>query len=208
MLILAAIAACSLERVIGCKGQIPWHSPKDLFYFKKMTEDAILIMGRKTLESLPGLLPKRVHLVITSKTTELTQGAWYQAQLKKFTREELEQKVYIVGSVAEAKKKAEQLLQSLKGMQNTVYVAGGGQIYEQLLPECCIVYLTQVRTPYKIYGDAYFPNLQPIRWKLVKQFSVQDGNIVLDFQMFLADTCKIDERPVQRFKQIVTALQE
>lgn len=203
---LAAIAACSIDRVVGLKGQIPWHSPKDLMYFKKMTEDAILIMGRKTLESLPGLLSKRIHIVITSNTVELTHGAWYQAQLNKRSKEELAQKVYLVTSADEAIKKAEELLKIHRGLQNTIYIAGGGQIYEQMLPKCCIVYLTRVTTPYKVEGDTYFPELESSQWRLIKQVSLKDGDISLDFQMYLAQKCSESQEATLRFNQVLTTL--
>jgi len=53
------------NRVIGKNGTMPWHIPEDLKYFKRITTGKTIIMGRKTFESLPGILPKRRHIVLT-----------------------------------------------------------------------------------------------------------------------------------------------
>jgi len=206
MMKLAVIAACTPDRIIGHRGKIPWHSPKDLQYFKKMTESAILIMGRKTLESLPGLLAKRIHLVITSKADELRKSAWYQSQLTKRSTEELNQKIQLVTSVDDALKKSEELLELNSDLQSTVYVAGGGQIYEQMLPKCSIVYLTFVETPDKVVGDAHFPNLESGEWRLLDHREKKDGNIKLDFKLYASRRCKIDDSTVARFQQISIGL--
>ncbi len=59
------IVAMTPAGVIGHNGTIPWHIPEDLEYFKKMTIGGIIVMGRKTFESLPRILPNRIHVVIT-----------------------------------------------------------------------------------------------------------------------------------------------
>lgn len=51
--------------VIGRNGKLPWHLPADLRHFKALTQGAPMIMGRKTFDSLPGLLPDRRHIVVT-----------------------------------------------------------------------------------------------------------------------------------------------
>ena len=62
---LALIVAKAKNHVIGRDNQLIWHLPKDLAFFKKMTTGHVIIMGRKTFESLPFLLPNREHWVIT-----------------------------------------------------------------------------------------------------------------------------------------------
>ena len=62
---LGMIWAQSRNGVIGRDGALPWHLPADLRRFKSLTQDAPMIMGRKTFDSLPGLLPGRRHIVIT-----------------------------------------------------------------------------------------------------------------------------------------------
>lgn len=60
--------------IIGDAGAIPWHLPADLRHFKTLTTDKPLIMGRKTFESLPGLLPGRRHIVLTRDATWQAEG--------------------------------------------------------------------------------------------------------------------------------------
>ena len=60
-----AIAAMSENRVIGQGNKIPWHLPEDFKWFKKMTTGNVVVMGRKTFESLKGALPNRINLILT-----------------------------------------------------------------------------------------------------------------------------------------------
>ena len=48
---------------IGYQGRLPWHLPADMKHFKELTSDHVIVMGRKTFESFPGLLPKREHVI-------------------------------------------------------------------------------------------------------------------------------------------------
>jgi dihydrofolate reductase len=63
---LIIIAAIARNRVIGNKGKLPWHIPEDLARFKQLTTGHIVIMGRKTFDSLENPLPNRTNIVITS----------------------------------------------------------------------------------------------------------------------------------------------
>lgn len=69
------ILARSDNGVIGNDGQLPWHLPADLKHFKALTSGSPMIMGRKTFESLPGLLPERRHIVLTRNTKWSAKGA-------------------------------------------------------------------------------------------------------------------------------------
>src|SRR2546427_8450852 len=62
---LTAIAAMSLNRVIGAGNKIPWDLPEDFQWFKKMTTGHIIVMGRKTFESIGKPLPNRTTIVLT-----------------------------------------------------------------------------------------------------------------------------------------------
>ena len=59
------VAARALNGVIGRENRLPWHLPADLKRFKALTMGSVLVMGRKTFDSLPGLLPGRRHVVLT-----------------------------------------------------------------------------------------------------------------------------------------------
>jgi dihydrofolate reductase len=64
---VSMIVACGKNGQIGLDNKLLWHIPEDFKMFKKLTSGHTIIMGRNTFESLPGILPKRQHLVITSK---------------------------------------------------------------------------------------------------------------------------------------------
>ena len=72
---LSLIAALADNRVIGIDNRMPWHLPDDLQHFKRITMGKPMIMGRKTWESLPGLLPGRPHLVVNRDPDYVAQGA-------------------------------------------------------------------------------------------------------------------------------------
>lgn len=122
-----AIAAMSENRVIGNQGDIPWHLPEDFKWFKKTTMGQILVMGRKTYQSIGRPLPGRQTYVL-SRQSQPIPG------------------VQLLADLAEL----EQLQTEL-----TVWIAGGGEIYRQLLPRCSELYLTRVHR--QVEGDAHFP---------------------------------------------------
>jgi dihydrofolate reductase len=122
-----AIAAMSLNRVIGKDNKIPWHLPDDLRFFKQMTTGQIVVMGRKTFESIGKPLPDRVTIVLTRTQTHIpgveTISDLSQIDLNKETRQ--------------------------------VFICGGAQVYEQALPLCSDLYLTLVKR--EVEGDTFLP---------------------------------------------------
>jgi dihydrofolate reductase len=124
-----AIAAMSENRVIGQAGRIPWHLPEDFKWFKQATMGGILVMGRKTFESIGRPLPGR-ETVILSRSGFAAPG----------TR--------TVPSV-------ESLDQLLAGDPRAVWIAGGAEIYSLLLGRCGQLFLTRVKRA--ATGDAFFP---------------------------------------------------
>jgi dihydrofolate reductase len=141
-----AIAAMSLNRVIGNGNKIPWHLPEDFKWFKAVTMGQILVMGRKTFESIGKPLPGRETIV-------LTRGAWTHPG------------VTVVHELGEVLKRvlpcvspavAEQMV-SAGGTRGstTVFIAGGAEIYRQALPLCGELLLTLVKR--EVEGDAFFP---------------------------------------------------
>ena len=72
---LTIIVARATDGTIGDKGSLPWHLPADLRRFKALTMGKAMIMGRKTFDSLPGLLPGRRHIVLTRDATWHADGA-------------------------------------------------------------------------------------------------------------------------------------
>src|SRR5438093_10045197 len=78
---ITLVVARAQNGVIGREGRLPWHLPADLKRFKSLTMGSVMVMGRKTFESLPGLLPGRRHVVLTrdrswhAKGTEVAHSA-------------------------------------------------------------------------------------------------------------------------------------
>jgi dihydrofolate reductase len=122
-----AIAAMSLNRGIGVGNQIPWHLPEDFKWFKQTTTGHVLVMGRKTFESIGKPLPNRETIV-------LSRGAFSHPGVK------------VIRSLDE--------LPALTAGRE-VFIAGGAQVYAQALPFCSDLYLTLVKR--EVVGDAFFP---------------------------------------------------
>ncbi len=72
---ITLVVARSLNGVIGREGKLPWYIPADLKRFKAITMGTVMIMGRKTFDSLPGLLPGRRHIVLTRDRSWKAEGA-------------------------------------------------------------------------------------------------------------------------------------
>jgi dihydrofolate reductase len=122
-----AIAAMSLNRVIGAGGKIPWHLPEDFKWFKQMTTGQVVVMGRRTFESIGKPLPNRETVVLSRSGFEHPG-------------------VRTIRSLEE--------LSALAG-DRQVFICGGAQVYRQALPLCSDLYLTLVKR--NVEGDAFFP---------------------------------------------------
>lgn len=152
---LSLIVAKAKNNVIGKDNQLIWHLPDDLKRFKALTMGHPIIMGRKTFESLPKVLPGRVHYVLTGNTQ-------YQAP----------EGVLLFHTVKE-------LLAALPKGEN--FIIGGEHMYKELLPFADTMYITEIEKDYE--GDAYFPPFDPAEWKLVE--SVEgEGKIPHRFCMY------------------------
>jgi len=106
------IAALSGNEVLAVDGKIPWHLPDDFKHFKEVTSGHHIIMGRKTFESLPGLLPNRTHIVITRNKNYCINVADKDS-------------IIIVNSLEEAIEMCPK--------DETSYVIGGGEIYKEAI---------------------------------------------------------------------------
>jgi len=156
-----AIAAMSENRVIGQGNKIPWHLPEDFKWFKKMTTGNVVVMGRKTFESLGKPLPDRLNVILTrhpilvrkahpeifGQSTLGTRARGlrkaYQFHLPKFGRK------------TEIRLQRHWLKLDPAEFSRDVFICGGAQIYEQALPLCSDLYLTLVKR--ECAGDAFFP---------------------------------------------------
>ena len=135
---VALIAALAENRVIGRANQLPWHLPADLAHFKRRTLDKTIIMGRRTWESLPGLLPRRRHIVVTRNPGYQAPGC-------------------LLAPTPEA-------ALAIAGGEQEVMVIGGEALYRALLPRAGRLYLTLVDTWIED-GEAFFPPWSATEWR-------------------------------------------
>jgi dihydrofolate reductase len=94
---ISLIVARAQNGVIGRGGTLPWHIPADLKRFKALTMGTAMIMGRKTFESLPGLLPGRRHIVITRDVAWRSDGAEIAHNLDEALALADDQRVSVIG---------------------------------------------------------------------------------------------------------------
>lgn len=136
---ISIIVAMTPQGVIGKDNQIPWHLPADLQRFKKITMGYPIIMGRKTFESLPGLLPGRQHIILTRNTQYKVKGC---------------DVVNHWGHVARL-------------VKGKAFVIGGAKIYEYALPIAKHLYITIVHAD--VEGDTCFPEWNINEWQEVER---------------------------------------
>jgi dihydrofolate reductase len=158
-----AIAAMSLNRVIGAGNKIPWHLPEDFKWFKQTTMGNVIVMGRKTFESLGRPLPNRKNLVLTRHPQSLIKqhpeifgqyhewrGGQYLKRAYQFRFSKLGERmtteIFIFNSLDKL---------DPGEFPNDIFICGGAQIYEQALPLCSDLYLTLVKR--EVEGDAFLP---------------------------------------------------
>lgn len=94
---ITLVVARAQNGVIGRNGKLPWHLPADLKRFKALTMGSALIMGRKTFESLPGLLPGRRHIVLTRDRSWRSEGAEVAHDLEHAMRLVGDERVSVIG---------------------------------------------------------------------------------------------------------------
>lgn len=150
---LAFIVAHDPNLVIGKDGDLPWHYPEDLKFFKRTTIGHPLLMGRGVFESIGEKpLPGRENVVLSrSRTYEhVPTFSSVDAALEYLEDEEL------------------------------VFVAGGGEIYRQMMPQVDMLYITEIHQEYE--GDTFFPEYRDeigTVWKEVERDDHPDLSFVI-----------------------------
>ncbi|MGJ9384093.1 dihydrofolate reductase [Salipaludibacillus sp. CF4.18] len=147
---ISMIAAMSENNVIGKDGQMPWHLPGDLQFFKQTTNGHSIVMGRKTFESIGRPLPKRRNIVLTRNNDFSAEG------------------VEVINNFSEMDK--------LVKDEEEFFVIGGATIYEQLLPLADRLYITEIHESFE--GDTFFPAIDDGQWEVVasKKGKVDERN--------------------------------
>ena len=151
---IVLVVARARNGVIGKDGKLPWHIPADLKHFKRVTAGTPMIMGRRTFESLPGLLPGRRHIVLTRDANWAANGA-------------------------EVARTIEDALALANGERTSVI--GGAEIFALFEPLATSVELTEVS--FDAEGDTLMPAFDPARWQEVSrvEHAAQDGRPAFSF---------------------------
>lgn len=132
------IAAIAENNAMGKDNQLIWHLPADLNRFKKTTLSHVVIMGRKTFESLGKPLPNRTNILITRDKNYKAEGC------------------VVVNSVKEA-------LEAALKVDENPFILGGAEIYKQAMPFTDKLDITFVHHQFK--ADVFFPEIDKTIWK-------------------------------------------
>ena len=149
MKIISHLVAVSNELVIGVDNDLPWNLKDDLAHFKKYTLNKVIIMGRKTYESIGRPLPNRINYVI-SRTIKEIDGA------------------HVFNNLEEAMLSAEKHNKDLD-IENEIVIIGGGHLFEETLPILNKLVITKVDC--SVAGDVYYPKIDMKNWDLISSES-------------------------------------
>jgi len=148
------IAAAAENNTLGKDNRLLWHLPDDFKRFKQLTTAHYIIMGRKTFESLPKLLPNRTHVVITRQGNFAADNC------------------IIVNSIENAIAAVPE--------NEDAYIIGGGEIYALAMPLAEKIELTRVN--HKFDGDTFFPEIDIMEWQLIEtEYHSADEKHAYDF---------------------------
>lgn len=140
---ISLLVAMDKNNVIGYEGDLPWHLPKDLKFFKERTIGNNVIMGRKTFDSIGRALPKRKNVVLTRSTQDFPDD------------------IIVVHDVDEIYKWNEE------NPAEELFVIGGGHIFEQMIEKADRMYITYIDHSFK--GDTFFPSFSEDEWELTRK---------------------------------------
>lgn len=162
MKIISHLVAVSNELVIGVDNDLPWNLKDDLAHFKKYTLNKVIIMGRKTYESIGRPLPNRINYVI-SRTIKEIDGA------------------HVFNNLEEAMLSAEKHNKNLD-IENEIVIIGGGYLFEETLPILNKLVITKVDC--SVAGDVYYPKIDMKNWELISSESYsKDSDNDYDFKI-------------------------
>lgn len=144
------IAAIGKNRELGKDNDLIWHLKGDMKFFRETTTGHSIIMGRKTLESLPKLLPNRHHIVLSSSDN-------FSSEIEHY-------------------KTLKELLESLKDKNEEIFIIGGASIYKEFIDKVDKMYLTEIDAECK-NADAYFPEFNKEEWRREVLKEAEDNSI-------------------------------
>ena len=144
---ISLIVAMASNRVIGLNNQMPWHLSADLKKFKKITMGSPVLMGRKTYESIGKVLPGRTNIILSRNPEYRQHGCLVFNDLE--------------SALKNACESAEE-----------IFVIGGSDLYEAVLPVADAIYLTIINREFQ--GDAIFPDIDFNVWSEVAREDIEN----------------------------------
>ncbi len=158
---ISIIAALAKNRVIGAHGTIPWDIPEDKAHFRKLTVGNVIIMGRKTYESIGFPLPNRSNIVVSRSADFSGENL--------MTAPDLDTAVALAYSCA-----------SKDNFKSQIFLCGGEKIYSEGLDFARRLYLTELDDEYQ--GDTFFPHFSKKKIRLVSHKRIE--HLRLSFNVY------------------------
>lgn len=156
------IAAIGKNRELGKNGDLIWHIPEDLKYFKEKTMGKTIVMGKNTFNSLPKLLPGRKHVILSEDDD--------------FNKDIGDSIVF-----RDKEKLIEYLNTDLKNEE--VFISGGASMYSMFIDICDKMYLTKIGAEDKD-ADVYFPKFSLVDWDESMEYMYTHNDIVIEHVLY------------------------
>lgn len=149
MINISIIVSIANNNCIGGNNTLLWSQSDDLKRFKQLTTNHIVIMGKKTFESIGMALPNRCNIVISNNNDFNPTGC------------------FIVRSIEDAIDEAKlKIYDKWNDVEDEIFIVGGGSIYKQMLPYANKLYVTRIDCD--IHGNTYFPNIGD-DWEIISK---------------------------------------
>ncbi|MFA5528417.1 MAG: dihydrofolate reductase [Peptostreptococcales bacterium] len=161
------IVAKSSNNVIGNNNELLWKIPNDLKYFKKVTTNSVVIMGRKTFESIGKILPNRLNVIISKQSGDLKQ-IYKGCKNCLFFDNYIDMFLFI----------------NDQEFYKNIFVIGGGEVYKYFIENNLInkYYITEIKQEFE--GDTYFPNVDLTNYKKETVDSGEYNGLNYEFNVY------------------------
>jgi len=155
---ISVIAAVSRHRVLGSGNKLLWHISEDFKWFRAKTKGSIVVMGRKTYDSIGKPLVKRENYILTQN------------------------KNYIAPDKTNVLYSVDDFLDTFRNTEDEIFIIGGGKIYKQIFPYINKMYLTIIDIT--VDGDVFFPKINFKQWEHIYYRESSDNNYEYTFNIF------------------------
>lgn len=161
------IVAKSSNNVIGSNNELLWKIPNDLKYFKKVTTNSVVIMGRKTFESIGKILPNRLNIIISKQSGDLKEI--YKGCKNCLFFDNFNDMFLFIND---------------QDLYKNIFVIGGGEIYKYFIENNLInkFYITEIKQEFE--GDTYFPDVDLSNYKKETVDSGEYNGLNYEFNVY------------------------